>query len=477
MKGLALAIGIFWSVLSVHASVVLPNIFAHHMVLQQQQPVAIFGTARPGEQVTVRFNGQTKECPADVEGKWKVTLSPMKANAQGQTLEIRGDNTILLKDVLIGEVWLCSGQSNMAFQMRKLEKLPQDRQRDNFPKNAVKQANNPSIRLFFVRRKFLAKPDSSYAGWSIARDSALRQFSATGYFFAKTLQEKLGVPVGIISSAVSGSRIEPWIAGEAFQQEPYFNDKKVSGDPGKFFETMIAPLAPYTLKGVLWYQGETNVFLKESIDYTYKFKTLIQSWRKLWNEDQLPVYFTQIAPFQYSLDEKGKERMARTVLPEFREAQDLLLQLPYTGRIVTMDLVDNVKDLHPTDKWDVGARFAAQALRKTYHLPVAADGPELTKVQYKNHKAIVHFKHADGLRVGDGKPLTGFEVATADGQYVAASAQVVGKTVELVHPANEKIKQVRFAWDEAAQPNLQNAAGIPALPFRTDNPYKNLKLK
>jgi len=476
MKGLGLAIVMLCLWFCSQASVVLPNIFAHHMVLQQKQPVAIFGTANPGEQVTVDFNGQTKKCRTDASGKWKVMLSPMKANAQGQTLQVQGENTILLNDVLIGEVWLCSGQSNMEFQMRKLSKIAPADQGSNFPKDALKEANNPNIRLFLVRRKFLERPDSSYAGWSIAQDSALRQFSAPGYFFAKTLQEKLGVPVGIISSAVSGSRIEPWIAEQAFAQEPYFNGKKIAGDPGKFFKSMIAPLAPYTLKGILWYQGETNVFLKENIEYTHKFKTLIRSYRKQWDNKNLPFYFTQIAPFSYSVDEKGEQRMARTVLPEFREAQDLLLQLPNTGRIVTTDLVEDVKDLHPINKWDVGKRLALQALNKTYGLPVVADGPTLSKVQHKGAKVILHFRDADGLKSADGKAITGFQVAAADGQYVSAPAQIVGQTVQISQQAGGQIKNIRFAWDEAAQPNLVNAAGFPALPFRTDNPFKNIKL-
>ncbi len=472
--GLAIVMVCLW--FSTQASVVLPNVFAHHMVLQQKQPVAIFGMAKPGEEVQVRFNGQTKKDRADAKGKWQVLLSPMRASADGQTLEVRGENTILLNDVLIGEVWLCSGQSNMEFQMRKLAKVAAADQGSNFPKDAVKEADNPNIRLFLVRRKFLEKPDSSYGGWSIAQDSALRQFSAPGYFFAKTLQEKLGVPVGIISSAVSGSRIEPWIAEQAFAEEPYFADKKIAGDPGKFFKSMIAPLAPYTLKGILWYQGETNVFLKENIEYTYKFKTLIQSYRKQWNNKNLPFYFTQIAPFTYSVDEKGEERMARTVLPEFREAQDLLLQLPNTGRIVTTDLIDDAKDLHPINKWDVGKRLALQALNKTYGLPIQADGPTLSKVQYKGNKVIIHFRHADGLQAADGKPVLGFQVAAADGQYVSVPAQIVGRTVQIKQQTGGAIKNVRFAWDEAAQPNLVNAAGIPALPFRTDNPFKNIKL-
>src|SRR5690606_2992558 len=350
-----------------YANVVLPNIFGHHMVLQREQPVAIFGQADPGEQVSVRFGDQTKRVTTDGGGRWKILLSPMKASDIGQDLTIQGVNTIVLRDVVVGEVWICSGQSNMEYQMRKLEKLSPPQTGGDFPKDEVEIAKNPQIRLFLVRRKFLTKPDHTYAGWSIAQDSALRQFSAAGYSFAKKVQSELDVPVGMISAAVSGSRIEPWIPQVALQHEAYFKGQKIEGDPGKFFESMIAPLAPYTIKGFLWYQGETNVFLQENISYAYKLKTLIKSWRKQWGDDRLPFYFTQIAPFQYSIDEAGKQRMSRYVLPAFREAQDLVLQLPHTGRIVTTDLVDDVTDLHPSYKWEVGRRLELQALRKTYN--------------------------------------------------------------------------------------------------------------
>ncbi len=460
-----------------YARVILPNIFAHHMVLQRDEPVNIFGTAATGEIVTVKFHGQVKQTKTAANGNWKVTLSPLAANAKGEELTVQGTNSIVLADVLVGEVWLCSGQSNMEYQMRKLAKLTAAKNNAYFPKDEVKEANNPNIRLFLVRRKFLEKPDSAYAGWSVAQDSALRQFSAAGYFFAKTLQAALGVPVGIISSAVSGSRIEPWIPEQELRNTPYFRNKKISGDPGKFFKSMIEPLAPYTIKGILWYQGETNVFLQENISYTYKFKALIDSWRETWGNPDLPVYFTQIAPFQYSLDEKGNKRMERTVLPEFREAQDLVLQMRNTGRIVTTDLIDDVKDLHPSYKWEIGRRLALQALAKTYKHALEADGPTYKAIQLKGKQVWVAFYHAEGLHAIDGKNITGFEVAGKDGVFVPAEAKIAGKSVQLAAPAVPQIVHVRFAWDEAAQPNLVNEAGLPAIPFRSNNPYRKLKLK
>ncbi|MFD1771985.1 sialate O-acetylesterase [Sphingobacterium suaedae] len=475
MRRIALTCCFIMGVLSSYATIVLPNVFAHHMVLQREQPVAIFGQAHPGERITVRFQGQSKRTSADAEGNWKLWLSPMKANAAGADLIIAGENTIVLRDVLVGEVWICSGQSNMEYQMRKLVKLSPPKNGTYFPKDEVKNARNTQIRLFLVRRKFLAKPDGTYTGWSIAQDSALRQFSAAGYFFAKSLQQELQVPVGIISSAVSGSRIEPWIPKEALDREPYFRGRKLEGDPGKFFETMIAPLAPYTIKGFLWYQGETNVFLQETISYTHKLKTLIESWREGWGTEKLPFYFTQIAPFQYSVDEQGKTRMPRTTLPEFREAQDLVLQVKHTGRIATTDLVDHVHDLHPSYKWEIGRRLALQALKKTYHRSIEADGPTYKYFKRKGNSASIFFVHAAGLQTRDGQSPTGFEVAGTDRIFYPASARIQGQTVVVTAPQVETVAFVRFAWDEAAQPNLVNAAGLPALPFRSTNPHKKLK--
>ncbi|WP_231390035.1 sialate O-acetylesterase [Sphingobacterium pedocola] len=462
---------------SAKADVVLPNVFAHHMVLQRDQPVSIFGAADVGEDVVVEFDGQRKSTRANADGYWKIELKAMKANAVGQTLTIRGKNEIRLNDVLVGEVWLCSGQSNMEYPMRKIvkEKAPL---KGEFPEHAVAEANNAQIRVFLVRRKFLAKPDGRYEGWSVAQDSALRQFSAPAYFFGKKLQEELGVPVGIISSAVSGSRIEPWLSESSLQASPYFKDKKVGGDPGKFYHSMIEPLAPYTIKGFVWYQGETNVFLKETVAYAHKMKALISAWRALWQNKKMPFYFTQIAPFHYSLDEKGEVSMDRTVLPEFREAQDLVLQIPFTARIITTDLVDNIHDIHPNYKWEIGRRHALKALKYAYKKDILADGPEFRKVTYQGNKALVHFSGAgDGLQAVDGKPLTGFEVAGIDDKYYPADAIIRNTTIVLQSEQVPQIRQVRFAWDEAAQPNLVNSAGLPAAPFRTNNPTKNLKLK
>jgi sialate O-acetylesterase len=458
------------------ADVVLPNIFAHEMVLQRGKPVAIFGKAAIGEKVKVAFENQQKETVTDANGDWKVYLDPLKANFNPQELTIKGNNTIVLKNVLVGEVWLCSGQSNMEYQMRKIVKEKAPLKGNYFPKNEVAEANNQNIRVFLVRRKYLAKPDGLYQGWSVAKDSALNQFSAPGYFFAKTLQKELNVPVGIISSAVSGSRIEPWFAAEAWETSTYLKDKKREGEPGKFYHSMIEPLAPFTLSGFIWYQGESNVFFYENISYSYKMKALIESWRSIWNDDSLSFYFTSIAPFYYSLDDKGVVRMSETILPEFREAQDLVLQLPNTGRIVTTDLVDDLKDIHPNYKWEIGRRLALQALNKTYKRNVVADGPTFSKVKFKKNTATITFKNvAKGLKSANGLPLTNFELGDNQSQICPAEA-VIKKNKIVLTGDLQNITFARFAWNEVAQPNLINSEGLPAAPFRTNNPLQKYDL-
>ncbi|WP_324757218.1 sialate O-acetylesterase [Sphingobacterium thalpophilum] len=476
MNKVILYIVLFILASRLEAAVVLPNIFAHHMVLQRDRHVPIFGTASGGESIVVNFQNQRIHTRADKNGNWQVVLKPMKANAVGQTLTIIGSTTIELKDVVVGEVWLCSGQSNMEYQMRKIAKEKPPLRGNYFPLEEVKEAKNADLRIFLVRRKFLLKPSGKYEGWALAQDSALAQFSAPAYFFGKKLQEELKVPVGIIASAVSGSRIEPWFAEAYWNSSPYLKEKPMSGDPGKFYHLMIEPLAPYALRGFIWYQGESNVFMQENLSYSYKMKALIENWRNLWKDPKMPFYFTQIAPFRYSLDEKRQLRMPTTVLPEFREAQDLVLQLPFTGRIITTDLVDDIDNLHPNYKWEIGRRHALKALKNVYKKKIIADGPEIKSVKIKGQKAYLTFKHAKGLKSLDGRPLNSFEVAGDDAVFFPAMATIINDTIILQHAGLPRIVQVRFAWDEAAQPNLVNAAGLPAAPFRTDGPLKSTKL-
>jgi sialate O-acetylesterase len=475
-KRLSLVLSCLLFALAANAVIVLPKILGNGMVLQCDKPVAIWGTAAAGETITVKFGDQTKTAVATSEGSWKITLGPMPASAMPRELIISGTNTIKLENILVGEVWLCSGQSNMSYEMRKNSKVNKpDTSTANSPVDELDRAHNPLIRIFLVTQKNLRKPDSTHSGWSIAQDSALRAFSAVGYFFAKNISHNLKVPVGIICSAISGSRIEPWAPQEGFDAIPYFkaNNVKVDGDPGKLYVNMIAPVAPYTLRGFLWYQGESGAYLAETIGYTYKMEALINWWRKLWSDDTLPFYYVQIAPYYYSHVQDGKIHYTEFTEPELREAQTMALAIPHTGVIVTTDLNDDIRNIHPPFKWEVGRRLALQALANTYSKKIVFSGPMYERMRKADHKIILNFKYTgSGLVSHDGKPLDYFTIAGADGNFVKANAQIIGDEVIVSSPEVPSPIAVRFAWTEAAQPNFYNKDGLPAVPFRTDNPLK-----
>lgn len=460
-----------------NAEIVLPKILGSGMVLQRNKPVPVWGTATVGEKVTVAFDGQLKTTVTDASGKWKVILDVMRANSKPQGMTIAGTNTIKLENILIGEVWLCSGQSNMSYEMRKNSKVKKpDTSTVNSPVDELERAHNPDIRIFLVTHKNLIKPDSTHSGWNIAEGRALSAFSAVGYFFAKNLNQDLNVPVGIIASAVSGSRIEPWTPADAFNAVPYFkeNNIKIDGDPGKFYRTMIEPLSPFALKGFLWYQGESNCYLGETIGYTYKMYALINQWRQLWADNALPFYYVQIAPFYYSHVKDGKVAYTEFTEPGLREAQTMALQIPHTGMIVTTDLNDDLKNIHPPFKWEVGRRLELQAIANTYgHKNVVFSGPMYKAMKINGNRIILNFNYAgNGLISRDGKPLSDFTIAAADGKFVNARAIIKCKTVVVSAPSIKHPVAVRFGWSESAQPNFYNKNGLPAVPFRTNNPSK-----
>ncbi len=450
------------------AQIVLPRILGHNMVLQQGKPIHIWGKASVGETITVTFAKQQKQAQTDAQGNWEVWLKPCKASDKPQSMWIKGKNTIELQNLLIGEVWLCSGQSNMEYTMRKNSKVKRPNLPEPNPVDELQIAHNKNIRIFLVNRKELIKPDSLHRGWSVAEDSALRSFSAVAYFFAKEIYAKTKVPIGMISSAIPGSRIEPWIAKEAFEASPYFKGQKVEGEPAKFYDPMIRPLEPLAMKGFLWYQGESNCFLKDSVQYTQKMETLIGSWRKAWNDNKMPFYYVQLVPYLYSIS-KGKVVLDKTTLPTFWEAQaQVSANIAHTDFITTTDLADTLTNIHPWYKWEIGRRLALLALKHDYkQKTLVATGPILQKVTRQNQAVILKFDAVgQGLISKDAKPLTYFSLAGADGKFVEAQATIVGNTVKVFSPVITQPKEVRFAWDEAAQPNFFNQEGLPARPFR-----------
>jgi sialate O-acetylesterase len=461
---------------SMKAQITLPKVIGHNMVLQRGKPVYIWGFASAGEHITVKFNNQVRETITDGSKRWQVILSPLPASDIPAEMVITGMDTIKLENILVGEVWLCSGQSNMEYSMRKDGRASALLNGQKPTEDALATAKNNNIRIFLVNRKFMT-PDPNHKGWNIARDSALRPFSAVGYFFAKELYKALHVPIGIISSAVPGSRIEPWIPSEAFDTSKYFskNDTlKLSGEPGKFYPNMIGPLSPFVLRGFLWYQGESNCFLAETIQYAYKMQLLINSWRKAWMDKSLPFYYVQIAPFYYS-QSKGKVTLTEETLPELRESQALALKLSNTGMAVITDLVDSLNGIHPPYKSEVGRRLSLWALAKDYGQNVVYSGPMYKQMNVIGNKIEVEFDYCgSGLISRNGKPLDWFTIAGSDGKFVPANAEIMGDKVVVSSPLVPAPVEVRFGWNEAAQPNLFNKEGLPAAPFRTNNPLVKL---
>ncbi|MNQ35891.1 hypothetical protein D3C85_493960 [compost metagenome] len=463
------------------SQVTLPKILGHNMVLQQLKDVPVWGTASPGEKISVAFAGQNKTTIADNSGKWSVKLKPMKASFTPREMTIKGTNTIVLKNILVGEVWLCSGQSNMEYAMRKYSKFESAVKGYRPPEDDLNKANNPNIRIFLDRRKYM-DPSPGHLGWDSAMGRSLVDFSAVGYYFAKDLYSKLHVPIGMISAAVPGSRIEPWIEASKMEVSPTMKNGKTlnklstdGGDPGKFYDTMIQPLIPYSLKGFLWYQGESNCFLNENIRYAYKFKTLIESWRNDWNEKKLPFYFVQLAPYAYSTTKDDRPHTAEN-LPEFWEAQQLALHLQNTNTIAITDLVDTIADLHPGYKWEVGRRLSLVAANKAYgQKNVVYSGPVYTKMKTVDHTVEITFSNTgSGLASRDGKPLNWFSIAGTDGKFIPAKAEIKGNKIILSAPEVSNPVSARFGWNEAAQSNFINKEGLPAIPFRTDNPWDKL---
>lgn len=464
--------------LAIMAQVTLPKVIGDNMVLQQGKKVNIWGEATPGERVTVKFQRQTKKTVADAEGHWSVQLDEMTATHKPQQMTIRDKkNTIRLKNILIGEVWLASGQSNMEYSMNNHPKYAKAKKGNpNQLKEEWEKANNPIIRLMYVK-KDLNSDTLPSNGWQTLSQESLAPMSAAGYFFAKRLVEELDVPVGIISTSWGGTRIETWTSEEAYAESPLFKNKldehKIDGHRvGERYDKMVAPMVPFTLRGFLWYQGESNLIdLGPTDNYADKQRVLVESWRKAWGDETLPFYYVQISPYTYSARRGDLVANAWDALPRFWEEQTACLQIPHTGMVVTTDLVDNVKDIHPSYKWIVGERLARLALAKDYEkTSIVYSGPIYKGIKVEGKKVIIEFDHTHGgLKTTDGKAPDWFTVKLNNGRYSKPQTAVIeGNTVVLTHDRLDPSGSVRFAWDEVAMPNLVNGEGLPACPFSTE---------
>jgi sialate O-acetylesterase len=505
---------------SARAEVRLPNVFTSHMVFQQEMPLVIWGWAQPNETVTVTLASATATAQANDRGEWKVVLPAMKAGGPF-TLKVTGSSSVAFDDVMIGEVWLCSGQSNMEMGIG----MVRDAQKE------IAEANNPGLRLLLVTRKWASSPQTNIEGaWKVCSPTTVAEggwsgFSAAAYYFGRELHQKLGVTVGLIESSWGGTRIEPWTPPEGFAAIPALRSEYEQvqlADPSSaphrqrlsqtldetehwiasarqalaagavvppmpvfpkellpphdlqnataLYNGIIHPLCPFALRGAIWYQGESN--LGDGMRYAERMKALISGWRELWHEGDFPFYFVQIAPYNYGGNPETEA--------EFWEAQQTAAQsIPNTGMAVINDIGD-LKDIHPKNKHDVGYRLALLALAKTYGQDqLEYSGPVFKSLSIEDNKLRVNFDH-HGFRLfsHDRKPLDWFEIIDADeGGFVKADAQIDGFSVVLSAPEVKHPVAMRYAWSMLAEPNLANNDGLPASAFRAGTvPKRDLLL-
>ena len=458
------------------AEVSLPNILTSNMILQRNSPVPIWGRANAGEEITVRFAGQTIKTTADPNGKWSVTLKPMKQKAEPDKMTIAGKNIVTLSNILVGDVWLCSGQSNMEYPLDyRLKKYAAPAKGPDKAMEELEKPKPDQIRYVLVEKK-KDTVDIQTAGW-ITPDNreVLGGVSAAAYFFAKEVFENTNIPIGIISTSWGGTAIEEWTPAWVYEQSPLFEslidpkDGKINGRiAGNKFRSMIQPIVPFAVKGMLWYQGETNCMTEDQAVYPEKVRLMVDLYRSLFNNPKMPFYFVQISPYLYTKRTNDPKKHTEELLPEFWEAQEKCLSIPRTGMVVTTDLVDKLTDIHPSYKWEVGRRLALIALAKDYRKKVVYEGPKYKSMKVNGNKVELSLINKGGtLKSIDGQSLTWFSVAGADGKFVPAQAEIKGKKVIVWSDKVQNPKEVRFAWNERAMPNLINTAGLPAVPFRT----------
>ncbi len=487
-----------------NAEIRLPAIISDNMVIQQNTNVPIWGWGKPGENIIIKGSWQESvtSTTTDVNGKWLVKLKSPVAGGPYE-ITIRGENEIVLKNILSGEVWFASGQSNMAMGLKSTENAEKE----------ISVAKYPDIRLFHVARTSSAEPQKDCIGsWLECSSESIAQFSAVAYYFGRKIQEKIKVPIGLISSSKGGSPIESWISEDTLKSNSEFGAlykmwKKKETDypqqkkqymldynswviekdnaesnaepipdqpempyevkdieirhhrrPGHLYNAMVAPIIPFSIKGVIWYQGENNV--PRPYQYQELFPALVKSWRKIWQQSNFPFYFVQIAPHI------KRENPHESFL---MEAQMKALDIPKTGMVVTTD-IGNINDNHPKNKRDVGERLALWALANTYGFEnITFSGPLYKSYKIEGDGIRIFFDYAEsGLYCKDDS-LSYFEICSADKKFVKADAVIDGSTIIVKNKSIENPQAVRFGWKEKGNLNLFNKEGLPAAPFRTDN--------
>jgi sialate O-acetylesterase len=492
------------SAASLPAEVKPSALFSDHMVLQSGMAVPVWGVAGPGERVTVTFNGQKPSATAAADGKWMVRLKRLKSGGPFQ-MTIAGTNTITVADVLVGEVWLGSGQSNMAFTVSRKQASYAglvDEERE------IAEANYPRVRMFTGKTAKTYEPQTEIQGeWLICNPQNVPGFSAVGYLFSRDLYRELKQPVGFLTLAFGASTAESWIRRETAAADPLLKPmldhfdaavqfyrakpdapaseapkppRTINARPGPpparqrdpvqdqhnptvLFNGMINPVIPYAIRGAIWYQGESIVGGKEGVAlYPHVMETLIEDWRKLWGQGDFPFYVVQLPALQNISNN-----------PLVREGQAAVLSLPHTGMAVTIDIGDP-KDVHPHNKAPLGERLTRIALAGAYGRKLEYSGPVYDSMKVSGNAIRLKFSHLGGGLVAKDGPLKWFTIAGADGKFVPAEARIEGDTVVVTGAGITAPAAVRYAWDNYPEGcNLYNAAGLPAGPFRTDRwPYE-----
>jgi len=496
------AFAILFSSAPSNADIRLPSVIGDNMVLQSGEKVALWGWADAGEVVHLKVSWYTMErrVTAGADGKWMIKVKTPPVGGPYE-LTLTGKNTLALKNILVGEVWVCSGQSNMQWSV----------QNSNNAEAEIAAAKYPEIRLFSVQRKVAEAPQEDCTGsWSECTPETIPGFTAVGYFFGRELHKKLDVPIGLIHTSWGGTPAEAWTSGPMMKTDADFapilkrweeavanypqamvkykerlkewekatEQAKAEGkqpprrpyapmgpghphSPSGLYNAMIAPLIPYGIQGAIWYQGESNA--GRAYQYRKLFPTMIKSWWKNWGQGEFPFGFVQLANFMAVKDEPGDSAWA-----ELREAQTMTLGLPNTGMAVIID-IGEANDIHPRNKQDVGKRLALWALAETYGRKVVYSGPMYKSMEVKGDTVTLAFDHVGGGLVAEGGgPLKGFSVAGSDKQFVWADAKIEGNKVVVRSDAVKEPAAVRYAWADNPVCNLYNEAGLPASPFRTD---------
>ncbi|WP_415663404.1 sialate O-acetylesterase, partial [Rariglobus hedericola] len=485
-----------------HAAVSLAPLFADGAVLQREKPVPVWGTASAGEKISVNFAGQTLTTTADSKGYWRVNLAALPASSSPRDLIVNATNTVTVRDIVVGEVWLASGQSNMEWPLAYCIDA----------KKEIAAANFPFVRQFKVTKTPAFTPQSTVSGsWAPALPATAGQFSGVAYYFALELHRRLNVPVGILNSSWGGTGIDPWIAPDAYRTTPELaaafanfekgprataeektayealrttwekarDDAKAAKQP--FSEPapkapaglpsyrtltalnsgMIAPLAPYALRGAIWYQGESNT--SQASGYAVRLAALVVGWRTQFAQPELPVYWVQLPNFDH-----GNRNSDTWHWAELREAQTKALSTPHTGQAITID-VGEAKGLHPKNKKPVGERLALLALARTYIIKDVIDsGPVFASAKREGAAYRVSYQPSPSALKAAPAGLTGFELAGADQVFQPAEARIDGATVIVSSAQVANPVAVRYAYRNAPVAGLLNAAGLPAAPFRTD---------